>query len=111
LTKWVHPYGQTVILRSIIRQFKQIESSSLNWYVYNGGIVDIIADRSDVTDSSKYSTSKNPSTGLYYRLQILNVGVSDVKKYRCQGFNNGMILNFYLQLILLGRCNHSHCFD
>jgi hypothetical protein len=75
--------------------------------VYNGGIVDIIADRSDVTDSSKYSTSKNPSTGLYYRLQILNVGVSDVKKYRCQGFNNGMILNFYLQLILLGRCNHT----
>ena len=73
----------------------------------NGGSVDIIASGADVTDGSKYSTSKNSSTGLYYRLHILNVGVSDVKKYRCQGSNNGMILNFYLQLILLGRCNHT----
>jgi hypothetical protein len=75
--------------------------------VYNAGSVGIIAAGGDVIDNSKYSTSTNPSTGLYYRLHILDVGVSDVKKYRCQGFDNGMILNFYLQLILLGRCNHT----
>ena len=69
--------------------------------------MNIIASGADAIDSSKYSVSMNPSTGLYYRLHILNVGVSDVKKYRCQGFNNGMILIFYLQLILLGRCNHT----
>ena len=75
--------------------------------MYNAGSVGIIAAGGDVIDNSKYSTSTNPSTGLYYRLHILDVGVSDVKKYRCQGFDNGMILNFYLQLILLGRCNHT----
>ena len=83
------------------------ESRGLRWHVYNAGSVDIIAAGGDVIDNSKYSTSKNPSTGLYYRIHILNVGVSDVKKYRCRGSNNGMIINFYLQLILLGRCNHT----
>jgi hypothetical protein len=48
--------------------------------VYNGGNVDIIASGGAVTDSSKYSVSTNPS-GQYYILHILNVGVSDVKKY------------------------------
>ena len=66
--------------------------------------MDIIAFRADVTDSSKYTVSKNPSAGLYYRLHILNVGVSDVKKYRCEGNVNGDIKTFFLQLILIGRC-------
>ena len=48
--------------------------------MYNGGNVDIIASGGAVTDSSKYSVSTNPS-GQYYILHILNVGVSDVKKY------------------------------
>jgi hypothetical protein len=43
--------------------------------VHNGGSWDIIASAADVIDNSKYLTSKNPSTGLYYRLHILNVGV------------------------------------
>ena len=79
------------------------ESSSLSWHVYNGGSRDIIASGSDVLDGSKYSTFKNPS-GLYYRLHILNVGESDVKKYRCSGTANGEIKTFFLQLILIGRC-------
>jgi hypothetical protein len=79
----------------------------LTWDVYNGSSVDPVAASGAVTDGSKYSISKNPSTRLYYRLHILNVEVSDLKKYRCQGSNNGMILNFYLQLIILGRCNHT----
>jgi hypothetical protein len=29
----------------------------------------IIADKGDTINGSKYSVSKNPSTGLYYRLQ------------------------------------------
>jgi hypothetical protein len=38
--------------------------------VYNGGLWDIVANSGDVIDSSKYSVSKNPLTGLYYRLHI-----------------------------------------
>ena len=68
--------------------------------------MDIIASGFDTINNSKYSTSKNPSTGLYYRLQILNVGMSDVKTYNCEANINGMILSFYLQLTLLGRCIH-----
>jgi hypothetical protein len=74
--------------------------------VYNDGKWDIIASRGDVTDASKYSTSKNPSTGLYYRLHILNVVMSDLKKYKCSGASDGRLQIFYLQLILTGRCNY-----
>ena len=83
----------------------RFENNGLNWRVYNDGGWAIIADRGDTIDDSKYSTSKNPSTGLYYRLHILNVRVSDLKKYRCSGLSNGEIQSFYLQLILIGRCN------
>jgi len=75
--------------------------------VYNGSSVDIIASGADAIDNSKYLASKNPLTGLYYRLHILNVGVLDIKKYRCQGLVNGGIQRFYLQLILMGRCNYT----
>jgi hypothetical protein len=75
--------------------------------VYNGDSVDIVAYGGDATDSSKYSVSTNPSTRLYYILHILNVGVSDVKKYKCEAVVNGMIQSFYLQLILIGRCNYT----
>jgi hypothetical protein len=78
--------------------------------VYNGGRWDIIASGVDTMDNSKYSTSKNPSTGLYYRLHILNVGMSDLKKHRCEALVNGGIQTFYLQLILLGRCNYTSVF-
>ena len=40
-----------------------------------------VASGADAVDGSKYSVSKNPSTGLYYRLHILNVGVSDLTNY------------------------------
>ena len=73
----------------------------LAWDVYNGGSVDRVAICSSGT-SPRYTTSKNLSTGLYYRLHILNVGVSDLKKYRCSGNVNGVIQYFYLQLILIG---------
>jgi hypothetical protein len=46
---------------------------NLTWQVYNGGCVITAV-------ITKYSVSKNPSTGLYYRLHILNVGVSDLKE-------------------------------
>ena len=75
--------------------------------MHNSDSVDIIADGGAVIDNSKYSTSKNSLTGLYYRLHILNVGVSDVKKYRCEGNVNGKIKFFYLQLYLLGRRNYA----
>ena len=74
------------------------------WQVYNGGEWVNIANGGDVLDDSKYSTSKNPSTGLYYRLRILNVGISDIKKYRCQGIVDEGFQIFYLELDLLGRC-------
>ena len=80
--------------------------SKLNWDVHNGGSLDIIASWAATIDDSKYSVSKNPLTGLYYRLHILNVGVSDLKKYRCEGVVNGVIQDFYLQLILIGRYNY-----
>jgi hypothetical protein len=75
--------------------------------VYNGGSADAVAVSGDVLDDSKYLVSKNPLTGLYYRLHILNVGVSDLKTSRCQTNVNGMNKNFYLKLDFLGRCNYT----
>ena len=73
--------------------------------MYNGGIWNTIAVVTDIIDKSKYNVSTN-SEGLYYRLHILNVGVSDVKKYSCEAVVNGVIQNFYLQLILICMCNY-----
>ena len=66
--------------------------------------MNIIASGNDINDKSKYKVSTNPSTGLYYRLYILNVGMADVKKYRCNGLVNEVSQEFFLQLDLLGRC-------
>ena len=74
--------------------------------MYNGGSWDIIAYGGEVTDSSKYSVSTNPSTGLYYRLHILNVGISDLKMYNCERTANEGIQSFYFKLDLLGMCNY-----
>jgi hypothetical protein len=60
--------------------------------------VNVIASANDINDKAKYSVAKNP-TGLYYRLHILNVGVSDVKKYRCNAVFNKVTKNFYLKSI------------
>ena len=79
----------------------------MDWYVYNGGSWNVIADGGDTINVSKYSVSKNPSTGLYYRLHILNVGVSDLKKHRCQGLVNGVNQYFYTLLDILGRCSYT----
>ena len=75
--------------------------------MYIGGSLDRVAASGSVIDSSKYSVSKNPSTELYYRLHILNVGVSDLKKYKCETNVNGMIQHFYIKLDFLGRCNYT----
>ena len=78
------------------------ESIKLVWDVYNSaGGVDTVASGNLIQDESKHSISKNPSTGLYYRLHILNVVMSDVEKYRCQAVINGVFQRFYLQLILI----------
>jgi hypothetical protein len=59
------------------------EDRRLLWQVYNDdGSTDPVAGGDTTIDSSKYSVSKNPLTGLYYRLHILNVGISDLKKYK-----------------------------
>jgi hypothetical protein len=62
--------------------------------VYNGGSWDTIACDDVNINDTKYSVSKNPSTGLYYRLHLLNVGVSDVNMYICEGNVNGGIHYF-----------------
>ena len=72
--------------------------------MYNDGGWYYLAIGDDVIDGSKYSTFKNPSTELYYKLHILNIGVSDVKKYKCEAVVNGGFQLFYLKLDLLGRC-------
>ena len=79
------------------------ESNGLSWYAHTN---DLIASGADITNKSKYNISKNPSTGLYYRLHILNVGVSDLVNYKCSGNVNGVIQQFYFQLIYIGRCNY-----
>jgi hypothetical protein len=81
----------------------EFESNRLAWNVYNGGNVNIIASGNDINAKSKYKVSTNPA-GLYYRLHILNVGMSDVKKYRCNALVNGVNQEFFLKLDLLGRC-------
>ena len=80
------------------------DSNRLSWRVYSGDDANLVANDGLTVDGSKYSVSKNPSTGLYYRLHILNVGVSDVEKYRCSGLDNGVSRAFYLKLDILGRC-------
>ena len=74
--------------------------------MYNVNSVAIIANEDATINDDKYSTSKNPLTRLYYRLHILNVVVSDVKKHRCQGLVNGVFRSLYFKLDLLGRCNY-----
>jgi hypothetical protein len=64
--------------------------------------VNVIASGNDINDKSKYSVYTNPSTGLYYRLHILNVRLSDLRTYVCQAVANGVVQYFYLQLILIG---------
>ena len=66
-----------------------------------------VAIDGDSINDSKYSVSKNPSTGLYYRLHIKNVGVSDLNKYRCQGLVNGVNQYFYIKLDFLGGCGYT----
>ena len=75
--------------------------------MYNSGIKTPVASGADTINDSKYSVSKNPSTGLYYKLHIMKVGVSDLKKYKCERHVNEGIQSFYLQLILAGRCNYT----
>jgi hypothetical protein len=59
-------------------------------YTYLRDPIHPVAGGDTTIDSSKYSVSKNPLTGLYYRLHILNVGMSDLKKHRCQTNVNGI---------------------
>ena len=72
--------------------------------MYNGGSVITVASGAVTVDGSKYSVSMNPSTGQYYRLHILNVGVSDIKKHRCKA---NIFQDFYIKLDVLGRYNYS----
>ena len=74
--------------------------------MYDGGSVNAVAIDGDAIDDSKYSVFKNQSTGLYYRLHILNVGVSDIHMYSCYGLVNGVNQYFYIQLDFLGGCSH-----
>jgi hypothetical protein len=70
----------------------------LLWQGY-GGEWYLIANGGDIVDEPKHSVSKNPTTNLYYRLLIKNVGLSDLKKYRCQRKNGiGVFQAFYLKL-------------
>jgi hypothetical protein len=78
--------------------------------VFYGVGWDIIAYNSVTIDNSKYSTSKNPSTGLYYILHILNVEVSDLKKHKCNGimatrFASSPLYTLQLSLLL----SNPHC--
>ena len=77
------------------------ENNGLSWHVYNDGGWAIIADRGDTIGDSKYSVSKNPPTGLYCRLHILNAIVSDVNMYRCVGNVNGRIWIILFNAIFL----------
>ena len=72
--------------------------------MYTGGSVITVACGADTVDGCKYSVSMNPSTGLYYRLHILNIGVSDIKKHICTASN---FQDFYIKLDVLGRYNYS----
>ena len=74
--------------------------------MYDGGEWVRVASGAIIINEVKYSVSKNPSSGQYNRLHILNVRGSDAKKYRCSGVVNGQNKEFFLQLDLLGRYNY-----
>jgi hypothetical protein len=67
-----------------------------------------VASGAFTINEDKYSVSKNPSSGQYNRLHILNVRGSDAKKYSCRGVVNGQTKDFFLQLDLLGRNESIH---
>ncbi|XP_063416831.1 neural cell adhesion molecule 1-B-like [Mytilus trossulus] len=68
------------------------EREFLKWYKN----VTIISNRNSVIDSTKYKVSAT-STGLYYRLHILNVHLGDKGIYICRG---GIGESYYIHLIL-----------
>jgi hypothetical protein len=75
---YIVPMMNQILFQYIVERGEAVlhcvfESRGLNWFVHNGGSWNVIADGGDVIGDSKYSTSKNPSTGLYYRLHIRNV--------------------------------------
>lgn len=78
----------------------KVESSRLVWSVKVNNSWRTIADSNDVVNNTKYTVSANPSTGLYYRLHVLNTQPSDEGIYRCEG---SIVKSYFIQLNLYRR--------
>lgn len=72
------------------------ERSRLKWYTKENSI---IASESAVIDRTKYNTSVT-STGLYYRLHVLNAQPADEGIYICRG---GLNETYYIHLFVYGK--------
>ncbi|VDI58003.1 Hypothetical predicted protein, partial [Mytilus galloprovincialis] len=68
------------------------ERENLKWYKN----VTIISNKNSVIDPTKYKVSVT-STGLYYRLHVLNAQPNDEGVYICRG---GITESYYIHLIL-----------
>lgn len=80
--------GHEAVLQCI---FERIH---LKWYKNQR----ILASENSVINSTKYKVS-NTSTGLYFRLHVLNTQPDDEGIYICRG---GLNEDYYIQLILYG---------
>ncbi|XP_076110683.1 neural cell adhesion molecule 1-like isoform X2 [Mytilus galloprovincialis] len=83
--KYVKP-GDEAVLQCMYAK------STLKWYKN----VTIISNKNSVIDSTKYKVSVT-STGLYYRLHVLNTKPDDEGIYICRG---GIDESYYIHLIL-----------
>ncbi|CAC5359024.1 unnamed protein product [Mytilus coruscus] len=82
------------------------ESARLIWSKYMIGEWSIIANQDVTINDTKYKTSINPNTGLYYKLHVLNTQSADEGIYRCRG---GITDEYFLQLTFYGKKMHGTC--
>ncbi|VDI07095.1 Hypothetical predicted protein [Mytilus galloprovincialis] len=74
-----------------------IENARLIWYKNGIEGWSVIANQYVTINDTKYKTSANPNTGLYYRLHVVNTQPVDEGIYRCI---EGITDEYFLQLTL-----------
>ncbi|XP_071175231.1 neural cell adhesion molecule 1-like [Mytilus edulis] len=74
-----------------------IENARLIWSKNGIEGWSVIANQYVTINDTKYKTSANPNTGLYYRLHVVNTQPVDEGIYRCRG---GITDEYFLQLTL-----------
>lgn len=102
------PYQQYAKQENEVVLQCKYESGKLVWDKYVNSQWTVIASGDATINTTKYSVSFNPNTGLYYILHILPAQSSDEAIYRCIG---GLSEVYFIQLTLLGKHLIETCFQ